>query len=236
MAHICYFSKKCRFCQAFLEALAGSPFKNEVRVVCVDPSPSRPPLPAWLKSVPALHVNGESEPRVGPAAVNNWLFERNLLGGGSGSGSGGSGGSGGANSSGMGKKQDSTRPPVYSMDVPIGPPPSRVTFSDPPKQGSAPDADGPMAWHGEEMSGNSWSDSYSFINDTFTAEKGMNAIVRNFELLGGSVGIPGITQSAAMNTSQPQQKRSAKEEKLISDFEAYAKSRDMEFSGPRRIG
>ena len=234
-----------------MEALAGSPFKHEVRVVCVDPSPSRPPLPAWLKSVPALQVAGESEPRVGPAAVNNWLFERNLLGGGGGGANSGLG----KTTTSVGSKQDTTRAPVYSMDVPIGPPPSRVTFSEPvnantpasskqsPPSMPGADADGPMAWHGEEMSGNSWSDSYSFIGDNFTAEKGMNAIVRNFELLGGPVGIPGGSGSSGggsggggSSSSQPQQKRSAKEEKLIADFEAYAKSRDMEFSGPRRMG
>jgi hypothetical protein len=85
------------------------------------------------------------------------------------------------------------------------------------------------------MSGGHWSDSYSFLGDTFTAEKGMNAIVRNFELLGGPVGGP-VESSGRSGGSGAAVKKSAKEEKLIADFEAYAKSRDMEFSGPRRIG
>jgi hypothetical protein len=244
MAHICYFSKKCRFCQAFLEALASSPFKHEVRVVCVDPSPTRPPLPAWLKSVPSLLVAGESEPRVGPAAVNNWLFERNLLGS---SSSGSNGGFGGTST----KSNTDRRAPVYSADIAVSPPPSsRVTFSDPvsantpasSKQGppSLPggDGEGPLAWHGAEMSGGNWSDSYSFLGDTFTAEKGLNAIVRNFELLGGGgvASAGGGSAASAASGGAPQVKRSAKEERLNADFEAFAKSRDMEFSGPRRIG
>lgn len=63
-----------------MEELIRTPFVREVAAVCVDPSPTRPPLPPWLKSVPTLVVMGESSPRIGPGPVNNWLFERRLGG------------------------------------------------------------------------------------------------------------------------------------------------------------
>ena len=63
-----------------MEELIRTPFVREVAAVCVDPSPTRPPLPPWLKSVPTLVVMGESSPRIGPGPVNNWLFERRMGG------------------------------------------------------------------------------------------------------------------------------------------------------------
>ena len=166
-------------------------------------------------------VEGENGPRVGPSAVNNWLFERRLLGGG---GSSGSGGSGSAAKAPV-RAPERTSVPTYSADVA----PSRSSDAAPPSNGVDP-----AAWHGAEMGG-SWSDAYSFVDDTFTSEKGINPIVRNFELLedpaakaaGGGRGGAGAAPAA---------KKSVKEEKLLQDFEAFTKSRDMEFSGPRRIG
>ena len=156
--HVCYFSKKCRFCQAFFEELSGTPFAKEIRFVCVDPSPGRPPLPAWLKSVPTLVIAGEDTPRVGPSAVNNWLFERKLLG----------------------KSQNAAHsapaPAPSRMPDPIS---SNTPASS--KQGPPPLANSEMdveAWHGAEMSGSAWSDEYSFLDDSFTSEKGYNPIIR----------------------------------------------------------
>lgn len=63
-----------------MEELIRTPFVREVTAVCVDPSPIRPPLPPWLKSVPTLVILGESSPRIGPGPVNNWLFERRMGG------------------------------------------------------------------------------------------------------------------------------------------------------------
>jgi hypothetical protein len=221
--HVCYFSKKCRFCQAFFEDLSKTPYTREIRFVCVDPSPSRPPLPAWLKSVPTLVVEGEAAPRVGPVAVNGWLAERR----------------GTRSSQGV---------PSYSSPVSNTPAmssklPEPISANTPADSKQSPPVlagsqmEGPQAWHGE-MDGSSWSDGYSFLNDSFTAEKGFNPIIRNFESLvsapsyggpvGGGVGSGGFTAPA------PQ--RSAKEEKLLKDFEAYSKSRDMEFAGPQRLG
>lgn len=73
--HVCFYSNKCDWSRAFIEELATTPWKNEFRFICVDPSPQRPQLPKWLKKVPTLVIKGESEPRE-DSQVMNWLYER----------------------------------------------------------------------------------------------------------------------------------------------------------------
>lgn len=227
--NLCYFSKKCRFCQGFLEELAKSPFFKEIRFVCVDPSPNRGPLPAWLKVVPTMILANGEETLVGPQAVNNWLFSRRLLQ------------SGSAESKSGGSKETSEplRVPEYSPNVTTRPTPApkHDTGSHP---SSAPsDGTEPLPWHDAEMAGGNWSDSYSFVDDPFTAEKGLNRIIRNFESLGGPVGTPGSSTGGSSgggsSAGKPQQ-RSAKEDKLLKDFESFSKMRDLEFSAPKRMG
>jgi hypothetical protein len=76
--HVCFYSNRCRWSEAFIKAIADTPFKSEVKFVCVDPGPSRPQLPSWLKKVPTLVVRGEDEPRT-DSAVMNWLAEKRLM-------------------------------------------------------------------------------------------------------------------------------------------------------------
>jgi hypothetical protein len=78
--HLCFYSMRCRFCQAFLEELSRSPYAREFRFICVDMKPGvgRPPLPPYVKAVPTLMIVGESEPRT-DSGVMNWLSERRLL-------------------------------------------------------------------------------------------------------------------------------------------------------------
>ncbi len=174
--NICYFSKKCRFCQGFLEELARSPFSKEVRLVCVDPSPSRGPLPAWLKVVPTMILGNGEEPLIGPQAVNNWLFSRRLMQ---------NTGSAEPKKDAFKERAEPIRVPEYSPEVTTRPVPAAKHGS-----GSAPTAptpsDGlePLAWHSAEMAGGHWSDSYSFVDDGFTAEKGMNRIIRRTQTHG----------------------------------------------------
>ena len=93
--HICFYSNRCEWSKAFITELSQTPYKGEFRFVCVDPSPNRPQLPSWLKSVPTLVISGEPEPRTN-SEVMNWLYERKMKdGGGKSSGSGG-GDNGGA--------------------------------------------------------------------------------------------------------------------------------------------
>lgn len=78
--HVCFYSNRCRWSEAFIKAIADTPFKSEVRFVCVDPGPNgqRPQLPGFLKKVPTLVVRGEDEPRT-DSDVMNWLAQRKLL-------------------------------------------------------------------------------------------------------------------------------------------------------------
>jgi hypothetical protein len=99
--HICFYSNRCQWSKAFLTELASTPYANEFRFICVDSSPTRPALPTWLKKVPTLVVQGETEPRT-DAEVMNWLYERKLkdgsprAAGGAGAGAGGGAGAGAA--------------------------------------------------------------------------------------------------------------------------------------------
>jgi hypothetical protein len=72
-----YYSTKCRHSTAFLSELKNTNFASEFQLICIDPSPTRPRLPSWLKAVPTLVAIGESTPFVGNQAIN-WLFERRL--------------------------------------------------------------------------------------------------------------------------------------------------------------
>lgn len=77
--HICFYSARCRYSQAFLEELSHSPYAKEFRFVCVDASAAgvRPTLPPYVKAVPTLMIKGEHEPRT-DGNVMNWLSERRL--------------------------------------------------------------------------------------------------------------------------------------------------------------
>jgi hypothetical protein len=81
--NLCFFSARCRHSQNFLEELAKSPFTKEFRFISVDPQPNgqRPQLPAYVKAVPTLMIDGEDKPRT-DAQVMNWLAERRLKTGG----------------------------------------------------------------------------------------------------------------------------------------------------------
>jgi len=225
--HTLFYSKRCRYSQAFLEELATTPYVPEFNFVCVDPGPSRPALPGWLKSVPTLAVAGEASPRVGPASVTNWLYERKM---------------GGAGETKRGNVLEERSAPVYSPDV--APRPAPVVSSRPTAPGSsssvpaaaaaaaAAAAGGPEAYHGAEMAGGKWSDAYSFVGDAFTAEKGFDPISRNFQSLidvfaGGAT--PGAA-SAASASAAP--KQTAKEAALLKEYEAYTRARDTDVGGP----
>lgn len=77
--NLCFFSARCRFSQNFLEELAKTPYSKEFRFISVDPQQNgqRPSLPAYVKAVPTLMIDGEREPRT-DSNVMNWLSERRL--------------------------------------------------------------------------------------------------------------------------------------------------------------
>ena len=75
--HICYYSNKCKWSKAFITELANTPWKQQFRFICADPSPTRPQLPSWLKKVPTIVLAGEPEPRT-DSDVMNWLYEKKM--------------------------------------------------------------------------------------------------------------------------------------------------------------
>ena len=239
--HVLYFSTKCRFCQAFMEELIKTPFVREVAAICVDPSPTRPPLPSWLKSVPTLVVGGESSPRVGPGPVNNWLFERRM------------GGTAPPPTT-TAPRNSVTMMPAYSADA--GPPrsaargevsvasngrlPAAVSAStegdksaSPPVLAGSTDDSKVSPYFNLEMSGKSWSDIYSFLNAmAASGSDAVNPITRNFELLGAlGIGGGGAAGGAAAGGG-PSARVSEKEAALLREFEAYAAGRDRDVKGP----
>lgn len=221
-----------------MEELSRTPYVPEFQLICVDPSPGRPPLPAWLKSVPSLWVAGEDTPRIGPGPVNNWLFERKNGGGGPTRNA----------AAAMEDRRAPLTPPVYNPDMApraettgraaTAPPrggsgalPAAISSSTPANSTMSPptladSSDGPMGFHFGEMSGNRLTDTYSFLGGPeFSGGNGFNPIPKNFELLGG----PGVMGGAV---AAPAHKPSAKEAKLLSDFEKYTAARDRDIPGP----
>jgi hypothetical protein len=89
--HICFYSNRCEWSKAFITEISQTPYHKEFKFICVDPSPNRPQLPSWLKSVPTLVISGEPEPRTN-SEVMNWLYERKMKDGGGGSKQGVQGG------------------------------------------------------------------------------------------------------------------------------------------------
>jgi hypothetical protein len=90
----------------------------------------------------------------------------------------------------------------------------------------------PSAYYGSEMEGGMWSDNFSFLGSEFSSEKGVNPIERNFESLipGGAAGVTAAAAASAI--AGPQAKRSAKEDALLKEFEAYTADRDRGIGKP----
>ncbi|MEI6360368.1 MAG: hypothetical protein WCO50_08580 [Synechococcus sp. ELA619] len=220
--HQLWYSTKCRFCQAFLEELSKTPLVSQFQLICIDPSPNRPPLPSWLKVVPSLLVRGEHEPRTGPGPVNNWLFEAKL-------------GGGTPSVSSKSANQNSLAAPVYSPDIGNARAPQGTRNTD-AIPASLPAATGdPEAYYGSEMMAGRWSDNFSFLDTVFSADKGMNPIERNFQSVlapGAGLGGAGTGGGAGGGMGRPTEKRSAKEDALLREFEAYTSGRDRDIQKP----
>lgn len=75
--HLCFYSTRCEWSKKFVEAIKGTPYLNDFKFICVDPSPSRPALPSWLKQTPTLVIQGEKEPRTNND-VMNWIYEQKI--------------------------------------------------------------------------------------------------------------------------------------------------------------
>lgn len=237
--NICFFSMSCRHCQAFLGELSKTPYASEFELICVDPG-KRPAsfatLPSWLKVVPTLVIRGESEPRSGPGPVTNWLFERRMTEATTDSGIKTSTGG----SKALDERNAPLSMPVYSADLSkpaiagrgeatlslVKSPASTSTSAS--TSASTPSVGEPTPYHINEMGSTKLSDSYAFLADSFSMEKGTgtNRIVRNFAQLHEVTGAPGVASSAAATG------RSKKEEAQVSAMEHYMKMRDSDVPGP----
>lgn len=78
--HICFYSTRCEWSKKFIETLKTTPYLNEFKFICVDPSPSRPALPSWLKQTPTLVVQDQEgkQQRLTDNDVLNWIYEQNI--------------------------------------------------------------------------------------------------------------------------------------------------------------
>lgn len=233
--NICFFSMSCRHCQAFLGELSKTSYASEFELICVDPG-KRPAtfatLPTWLKVVPTLVIRGESEPRIGPGPVTNWLFERRMAD--SAAESGIKTSTGGSKA--LDERNAPLAMPVYTADIPK---PTIAGRTDPTsishsatagKPTSTTTAVGePTPYHINEMGSTKLSDSYGFLADAFSMEKGTgtNRIVRNFAQLSEVAGVPGAAGGSSASSG-----RSKKEEAQVSAMEQYMKMRDSDITGP----
>lgn len=224
--HQFFYSTKCRHCQAFLEELSRTPYVPEFQLICVDPRPGRPVLPSWLKSVPSMLTGGSSQPLVGPGPVNNWLFERRL--------------GGKTEKSAQQALEERNAPlsmPAYNPDIAPRPNVAPRGGVSAPQGAAGPsaaagDADGPLAYHAAEMGAGKWSDNYSRLDTDFNSQNGWNPIGKNFESLMSPTSSAGGSQAANRSGGH---KPSAKEQKLLSDFERYTAARDHDIpTGPQR--
>jgi hypothetical protein len=82
------------------------------------------------------------------------------------------------------------------------------------------------------MGSTKWSDNYSFLGQGEGKSETMyNPISRNFESLIGNMPTPGAGAGGGAARGAPKEKVSEKEKKLLSEFEAYASSRDRDIPG-----
>ena len=75
--NLCYYSTKCQWSKAFIIEISQTPYKKDFQFISVDP-PITQTLPKWLKKVPTLFIQGETEPRT-DGEVMNWLYEKKMM-------------------------------------------------------------------------------------------------------------------------------------------------------------
>jgi hypothetical protein len=77
--HLCFYSNKCKYSEAFLKQLKETQFKTQFDYVCVDGRVGElTQMYKWLKRTPTLIIRGEADPREFNEAMN-WLSEQKVL-------------------------------------------------------------------------------------------------------------------------------------------------------------
>lgn len=245
--HVCFYSKRKieggSPSLAFLEELSKTSFTNEFQFICVDSCgkcgacqdrrpgqcTSRPKLPTWLKAVPTLLIDGESDPLIDDN-VFNWLSLRKIQD------APASRSRNTFNEPKMTSRSESSynsnnSPPVYDstparqsgkVNFPE-PVQTRASVNQASKEVSKPTSEEEPMWSSAETAtSNKWSDGYSFIEDNFSIEKGTGGsrFERNFSLL---------EQEPETVKPSPQ---SEKAKALNNAFDDFRKQRDSDLPGP----
>ena len=252
--HVCFYSKRKieggSPSLAFLEELSKTSFTSEFQFICVDSCGkctacqdrhpgqciTRQKLPTWLKAVPTLLIDGESDPLIDDN-VFNWLSLRKIQD---------TPASNSRNNfneppppkitSRSETSYDSKNsPPVYesSYNNPPVKSGSKMNFPEPIQTRTSPNQaskevnkttseEEPMWSSAETATSNKWSDGYSFIEDQFSIEKGTGGsrFERNFSLLDN------VTE---VSKPSPQ---SEKAKALNNAFDDFRKQRDSDLPGP----
>jgi hypothetical protein len=221
--HVCFYSKKCPHSKSFLEELAKTSFSSEFQFICVDPGPNRPKLPSWLSCVPTLLIDGEPDPLT-DEKVMNWLSLRRIQGPAKQSNQMNRFVEPPSAQSTSSRNKEPVQAPVYKLPEPVQTRSSPNTASKEVKQPATESE--PLGMSMEIISGNKWSDAYSFIDDQFSIEKGTgnSRFERNFSLLDDGL--------MGQQVSQPKEVMSEKARVLNSAFDDYRKQRDSDVPGP----
>lgn len=244
--HVCFYSNRKVSggspSLAFLEELSKTNFSGEFQFICVDACgkcascqdrrpgqcAARAKLPSWLKAVPTLLIDGESDPLIDDD-VFNWLSLRKIQD---------------APAPRVrntyteppppkvGSRTDNNNnsPPTYDPNPPTNKP---TKFPEPIQTRTSGQASKEVAkqsseeeplWSSVELaSSNKWSDAYSFIDDQFSIEKGTGGsrFERNFSLL-----------DQVPEVAKPASQQSEKAKALNSAFDSFRKQRDSDVPGP----
>lgn len=246
--HVCFYSNRKITggspSLAFLEELAKTNFSGEFQFICVDACGkcghcqdrrpgqcnNRSKLPSWLKAVPTLLIDGESDPLIDDD-VFNWLSLRKIQD---------APAPRGRNNISeppplkvSSRNDDRTvNPPTYDPNPPASS--SKSAFPEPlqtrisgqaSKEVTKPSSEEEPLWSSAELaSSNKWSDGYSFIDDQFSIEKGTGGsrFERNFSIL----------DQTPEATSKPGSQQSEKAKVLNNAFDDFRKQRDSDVPGP----
>ena len=199
--HVCFYSNKCDWSEAFLKELRPTPYKGEFQFICVDGLP-RSQLPDWVKQVPTLLIRGDEEPIKTNSEVMNWLFLRKLKenGNSSNGGNGGNGGSGGSANTGSG-----------------GP--------------MAMSSGEPDAWNISEMGGKLSESYGVLIDGTGSSVSNSSTKNFDFGFLNGSAAVGDRTTQGMGDSGgarqDPSRTKTKKEDMMDKQMEAYMKGRDQ---------
>ena len=246
--HVCFYSKRKveggSPSLLFLEELSKTNFTSEFQFICVDSCgkcsycqdrrpgqcTGRAKLPTWLKAVPTLLIDGESDPLIDDN-VFNWLSLRKIQDTPASRSRNNYSEPPAQKVSSRNDNNNTYQPPAYDAKPPTS---AKSSFPEPIQTRTSPNqaskevnkttSEEEPLWNSAELAtSNKWSDGYSFIDDQFSIEKGTGGsrFERNFSLL---------DETPAEQAKPSQQSEKAKA--LNNAFDDFRKQRDSDLPGP----